>query len=353
MRKITLILAFILLLSSCQNLGESDIAIDHKQDIRTIEGETMENTIYLAGGCFWGTQAYFDKIDGVLHTEVGYANGYMENPSYEQVCTGATGFAETVKIVYDDDILSLNDILVHYFRTIDPTLKDRQGNDIGSQYRTGIYSTNQWDQEIVRLFLNDQQANYDKEIVVENEAIKNFYLAEEYHQKYLEKNPAGYCHVDLSLADQPLDYKEYVRPSEEELRSKLTDLQFDVTQKDKTEIPYTSEYDKHYEKGIYVDIVSGEPLFASTDKYDAGCGWPSFSKPIDANISYHEDDILTGRTRVEVRSKNADSHLGHVFNDGPQEAGGLRYCINGASLKFIPYEEMDEAGYGAYKDKVE
>lgn len=302
--------------------------------------------IYLAGGCFWGVQAFIDKIEGVLETKVGYANGVMENPTYEQVCTGATGHAETVMVEYDEKTLSLDKLLKNFFNIIDPTSKNKQGNDIGTQYRTGVYYTNEIDGEVVRLFIKDQQANYDMPIVVETQRIESFFEAEDYHQKYLTKNPGGYCHIDLSTEIVGDEREEYNKDH-------LNDTQYSVTQNNKTELPFTSEYDKHYEKGIYVDIVSGEPLFASTDKYDAGCGWPSFSKPIDNNIDYHRDDILTGRPRVEVRSKHADSHLGHVFNDGPVDKGGLRYCINGASLKFIPLEDMDKEGYSEYKDKVE
>lgn len=312
----------------------------------------MTKTIYLAGGCFWGVQAFFDRIDGISKSQVGYANGSKEDPSYEDVCTGTTGFAETVKLDYDDNIISLNGILLEFFKIIDPTLYHRQGNDVGSQYRTGIYTTNAWDREVVEYFLKDQARNYDSKILVENVTLDNFYPAEGYHQKYLEKNPGGYCHVDLSLADDVSNRISQDPDKNDKIKS-LNKLQFEVTQENKTEIPFTSEFDNFYEKGIYVDIVSGEPLFASTDKFNAGCGWPSFSKPIDSNITYHEDDFLTGRTRMEVRSKEGDSHLGHVFKDGPQESGGLRYCINGASLRFIPLEEMDDQGYGAYKDKVE
>jgi len=313
----------------------------------------MKKTIYLAGGCFWGVEAYFKKIEGVLDTEVGYANGSIENPTYEQVCTGTSGFAETVKLSYEDEEISLNELLEHLFRIIDPTSINKQGNDVGSQYRTGIYSENVWDLEVADLFIKDKQATYKKDIQVENISLENFYPAEQYHQDYLDKNPGGYCHIDTSIAYEPLNDDKYKPYSAVIHKDKLTDLQYEVTQENKTELPFTSEYDDFYEKGIYVDIVSGEPLFASTKKYNAGCGWPSFSKPIDQNITYHEDDFLTGRTRIEVRSKHGDSHLGHVFNDGPEEDGGLRYCINGASLRFIPYENMDEEGYSEYKDKVE
>lgn len=308
--------------------------------------------IYLAGGCFWGTQAYFDQIDGVVETEVGYANGVIENPTYEQVCTGSTGFAETTKIIYDADKINLYQILEQYFRIIDPTSLNKQGGDVGTQYRTGIYTLNSKDRQSVREFFELVKNNYNKEIVVENKILENYYPAEEYHQKYLQKNPGGYCHVDLSLAKEDSQLQKYTKPDEETLKQNLTKTQFEVTQNADTEMPFSSEYDTHYEKGIYVDIVTKQPLFASTDKFDAGCGWPSFSKPIDNSLNYFEDNKLS-RKRIEVKSKSGDTHLGHVFNDGPKELGGLRYCINGASLEFIPYEEMDERGYSEYKKLVE
>ena len=300
----------------------------------------------------WGTQAYFDKINGVIATEVGYANGITENPTYKQVCTGSTGFAETTKIIYDPLKINLYQLLEQYFRTINPTSLNKQGGDIGTQYRTGVYSLNSEDRQIVRDFFELVKNNYDKEIVVENKILENYYIAEDYHQKYLEKNPGGYCHVDLSLSSNDLKYTKYVKPSDEELRSKLTEKQYQITQNSDTEMPYSSEYEDNYEKGLYVDIVTGQPLFASTDKFDSGCGWPSFSRPIEEAVNYYEDNKLN-RKRIEVKSKSGDTHLGHVFNDGPKELGGLRYCINGDSLKFIPYDEMDEKGYSEYKKFVE
>lgn len=312
-----------------------------------------QKEIVLGAGCFWGTQAYFDKIEGVVATEVGYANGLVENPSYEQVCTGATGFAEVARIVYDPEVINLFKILEHFFRIIDPISLNKQGGDVGEQYRTGIYSNNLNDREVASQYIEIMQVNYDKKIQVEVDYLKNYYMAEDYHQDYLKKNPDGYCHIDLSLANEDKKDNKFGKVSNEEIKEKLTELQYRVTQEAATEMPFTSEYDDFYEKGLYVDIVTGQPLFVSTDKFDAGCGWPSFSKPIEKDaLSYFEDDTLS-RKRIEVVSKSGDSHLGHVFNDGPKEAGGLRYCINGASLRFIPYEEMDKEGYSEYKKLVE
>lgn len=314
----------------------------------------MKETVYFAAGCFWGSQAYFDKIDGVLETQVGYANGILENPTYEQVCSGATGCAEVVKLVFDNKIINLYQLLTHLFRIIDPTLYNRQGDDVGKQYRSGVYTTSASQNKIVEDFFNIVRVNYDKDILTENLPLENYYPAEEYHQKYLEKNPGGYCHVDLSILDEDQKQAKFEKMPDERLREELTELQYEVTQKSATERPFTSEYENFYEKGIYVDIVTGEPLFASSSKFDSGCGWPSFSKPIQNNtINYYEDLSIEGRRRIEVKSKIGDSHLGHVFNDGPKELGGLRYCINGASLKFIPLEDMEKEGYTEYINLVE
>jgi len=207
--------------------------------------------------------------------------------------------------------------------------------------------------QIIKDVIEQEQKKYKKEIVVEVAPLNKFYQAEEYHQDYLAKNPSGYCHIDLNLADQEIDRGElaykgvaYTKPSDEVLREKLSKDQYDITQNAGTERPYTHEYNDLDDRGIYVDIVTGEPLFSSQDKYDAGCGWPSFTRPIDKDIINEYEDNSLGNRRIEVKSKIGDSHLGHVFTDGPQEDGGLRYCINGNALRFIAYEEMEQAGYG-------
>ncbi|MDO5755490.1 MAG: peptide-methionine (R)-S-oxide reductase MsrB [Tissierellia bacterium] len=310
-----------------------------------------EKEIYLAGGCFWGVEGYFDKIPGVISTEVGYANGEGDETSYQQIHD--THHAETVHVKYDKNTISLAELLAHYFRIIDPVSKNKQGNDVGTQYRTGIYYRSDEDLKIIDQMMALEQKKYDQPLAVEVEPLKNFVLGEDYHQDYLKKNPGGYCHINLSLADEPLEEKEYTIPSDEELKKKLSDIQYQVVREQGTEAPGTGEYNNHYEKGIYVDIVTGEPLFVSSDKFDSGCGWPSFSKPITTgSIEYHQDHSH-GMNRTEVVSKGGKSHLGHVFNDGPKDQGGLRYCINSASLKFIPLEEMAEQGYEDYIPYVE
>lgn len=311
---------------------------------------TNASEIYLAGGCFWDVEGYFKKIPGVLDTDVGYANGKTDATSYEKI--GATDHSETVKISYDPVVVALQDILEYYFSIIDPTSVNKQGNDEGRQYRTGIYYTDENDKLIIDEIIRQKQEGYDKKIVVEVEPLKNFILAEDYHQDYLDKNPGGYCHINIGLADEPLaSKKDVLFKDKKALKEKLSEEEYKVTQENQTEKPFSSKYDDFDEPGIYVDKVSGEPLFSSKDKYDAGCGWPSFTKSIGGNINYRGDKSHN-MDRVEVRSRRGDSHLGHVFNDGPKDKGGVRYCINGAALRFIPLSKMDEEGYGAYIDKV-
>lgn len=305
-----------------------------------------KRVIYLAGGCFWGVEGYFKKLSGVYETEVGYANGKAADTDYANVA--ATDHAETVKVCYDKSKISLEEILLHYFRIIDPLSVNRQGNDIGRQYRTGVYYTDDSDSKII-----DKIFHYEEElhgpIAVEKSALKNFIKAEDYHQDYLDKNPGGYCHIDISLSSKPLFDEKYTMPSDDELRDMLDNTAYNVMRKASTEAPGTSPLNDEFRTGIYVDKITGEPLFCSADKFDAGCGWPSFSKPITTEKLTEHVDTSHMMVRTEVVSKNSNSHLGHVFDDGPIDKGGLRYCINGAALRFIPYEKMDEEGYGDYK----
>ena len=284
-----------------------------------------QQVIYLAGGCFWGVEAFISRLKGVNQTEVGYANGIDLAPTYEKVSTGKTGHAETVKATYNPEIISLEEILENFFRIIDPFSKNRQGPDIGTQYRTGIYWQEDSQREAVMRFLSEKQRQFKKRIVVEARPIGSFYPAEEYHQKYLEKNPQGYCHVDLNLIDD----KEFDHLSREE---------YEITQLSLTEAPFANRYDDFFKEGVYVDVVDGEVLFSSEDKFDSGCGWPAFSKPISDDVIIKHRDFSHGTTRIEVRSAKANSHLGHLFHDGP--GGSPRYCINSAALKFIPKEDM-------------
>ena len=302
--------------------------------------------IYLAGGCFWGTEAFMQRINGVIDAQSGYANGSTENPSYQDVCSGS-GHAEVVKVTYDANKISLETLLDYYFKVIDPISINQQGEDKGIQYRTGIYYSNLADKDVVTQALNSLQAQYNQPLAVENKPLEHYFPAEEYHQDYLDKNPNGYCHIDLEQANNVIiDEKDYPKPSDAELKAKLTPLQYSVTQNKNTEHSFSNEYWDNFQPGIYVDVTTGEPVFSSNDKFESGCGWPSFTKPIIKDVVHYETDNSFNMQRTEVLSRAGNAHLGHVFDDGPKDKGGLRYCINSASIKFIPLAEMEKAGYG-------
>jgi peptide methionine sulfoxide reductase msrA/msrB len=299
--------------------------------------------IYLAGGCFWGVAKYLSLIKGVAEVEVGYANG-PGAANYEQVCA-SSGHVETVKAVYDPQIVPLNFLLDQFYRVIDPTAVNRQGNDVGVQYRTGIYYTDVSDTTVIELSLAALQRRSKTPIAIEFGPLESYWRAEEYHQDYLGKNPNGYCHIS------PQAFAEAAKAIATPVRSgsvSLTPLQHAVVKEGATEPPFTGEYDQHFERGVYVDVATGQPLFVSADKYDSGCGWPAFTKPITEQSLVNLKDRSYGRLRTEVRSSEGGSHLGHVFPDGPEDRGGLRYCINSAALRFIPEAEMEAAGYGEY-----
>ncbi|RAZ66490.1 peptide-methionine (R)-S-oxide reductase MsrB [Planococcus maitriensis] len=359
------VLLLLLLLAGCSSEAVSDSSTasssesrfpDNPNEELEFDTENLED-IWFAGGCFWGVEAYMARIYGVYDVTSGYAGGTIEDPTYEEVLTGDTGYAETVHLRYDPERVSLEELLDRYFLIIDPTLVDQQGNDRGNQYRTAIFYNDPAAVSTIDKAIAEEQQKYEKPIVTEVEPLRNYYLAENYHQDYLEKNPDGYCHVDFtSLEDQEVpqlvDPADYPKPDEGEIREMLTDEQYRVTQEDGTEAAFDNEYDGFYEPGIYVDIVTGEPLFSSKDKYDSGTGWPSFTKPIDPAVVTEHDDLSLFGMQTEIRSRTGDSHLGHVFEDGPEDAGGLRYCMNSAALRFVPLEEMEAQGYGYLTDKA-
>lgn len=301
--------------------------------------------IYLAGGCFWGLEEYFSRITGVTDTTVGYANGQVESTNYQLI--HQTDHAETVHVTYDENLVSLREILLYYFRVIDPLSINKQGNDVGRQYRTGIYYTNDTDVPVINEVVKEQERQFGQKIAVEVEPLRHYVLAEDYHQDYLKKNPGGYCHINVNDAYQPLvDSGQYEKPSENALKENLSEEAYQVTQHAATERPFHNEYFATFEEGIYVDVTTGEPLFFASDKFDSGCGWPSFTRPIAKDVIKYYQDKSHGMERIEVRSRSGNAHLGHVFTDGPQEQGGLRYCINSAALRFIKKEKMEQAGYG-------
>lgn len=313
----------------------------------------MEKTIYLAGGCFWGLQKVMKEICGVTDTVCGYANGTGEaEADYETVCSGKTGFRETVQVNYDPKKVSLEKLLFAFFYVIDPEAVGRQGNDVGTQYQSGIY----WEpedheaQRSVHAAAETMRRRYP-DFAVELKPLENFFAAEEYHQDYLDKNPGGYCHISPArmeaVRNMVVDPALYERPVQAQLREKLTEEQYYVTQENGTEPPFRNPFWNHDEKGIYVDAATGEPLFSSLDKFESACGWPAFSKPLDPAAVYGRTDRTFGMVRTEVRSRMGDSHLGHVFTGEPESPNGVRYCINSAALRFIPFEEMEKAGYGS------